>query len=373
MDTIQLSLLIAFAVAAVAQIFYYSFFMFRIIPKSQAETAGRRMPLSVIICAKNEGANLRRNIPLMMAQKYPEFQVIVVNDCSEDDTDMALAELKQKYPQLYYTSIPVDSKFHHGKKLAVVIGIKAARYEHMVFVDADCAPVSENYLATIAGRYADGRQMVLGYGRYARRPGFVNTFIRYETFWNAVQYFGFALAVRPFMGVGRNISYTRTLYEQSSKYRGNLSIVSGDDDMFVSDVGTRANTAVCFSPDGQTESEPKRTWAQWITQKSRHLSTAPLYGFGVKFFLLLETISRLLFWTLFVFLLILGSEMTLQIAAVLFLIRILLMYLSIGMSARKMGEGYLWAWALPMDLLMPAMQSLAWARNIIYRKSDVWD
>ena len=159
----------------------------------------------------------------------------MVDDCSTDDTLMKLAEARERYPQLYYTSIPIDNHFKHGKKLAVTVGIKAARYDHLVMTDADCVPASTHWLEAIAQSFTEGKQLVIGYGKYRPTHGLLNYIIRYEAFWNAVQYFGFALSFRPFMGVGRNMSYTRSLYDNGSKYRCNIKILSGDDDLFIAE------------------------------------------------------------------------------------------------------------------------------------------
>ena len=125
--------------------------------------------VSVIICARNEEDNLQRLIPALLAQKYASRkQIVIVDDCSTDNTPMVLAEAREKNPnEVYTTTIPGDSKFKHGKKLAISIGIKAAKYDHYVFIDADCVPATEHWLTTMMEAYGtEGKELVLGYGRY---------------------------------------------------------------------------------------------------------------------------------------------------------------------------------------------------------------
>lgn len=307
-----------------------------------------------------------------MNQRYRDFEVIVVNDASEDDSLMVLAQLKTEFPQLYYTSIPIDRKFSHGKKLAITVGIKAAKHEHLVFIDADCAPVSDKWLSEIASKYGDKKHLVIGYGKYAKRRGFLNFFIRYETFFNAVQYFGYAVALRPFMGVGRNLSYTKTLYDTSSKFRNNLKILSGDDDMFVSEVGTRANTAICFSPAAHTISEPKTTWGDWMEQKARHLTTAPLYPKSIKLMLGLEVFTRQLLFLMSLFMLLTCSEIVQIVVTSALLFRMIVIYSSLYIASRRMGEKKLWAMTLFMDVIVPWIQAIIWLRNLISKRTDIW-
>ena len=194
------------------QLFYWAFFMFRI-RKRPRNLAAALPPVSIVVCARNEDENLKKLIPALVGQKYAaEKQIVIVDDCSTDDTPLVLAQLRAKYPEVYTTTIPGDAKFKHGKKLALNVGIKAAKFGHIVFTDADCLPASDNWLTLMMEGYATkGKEMVLGYGRYAKRPGLLNLLLRYEAFWNAVQYFGMAQALKPFMGVGRNLSYSKSL------------------------------------------------------------------------------------------------------------------------------------------------------------------
>ncbi|MCQ2228054.1 MAG: glycosyltransferase [Bacteroidales bacterium] len=370
MDNILLIILAIVSAAGAFQLFYWAFFMFRI--KRHPERTTKNRAFSVIICAKNEAENLEELIPLLYEQDFLEYEIIVVDDCSTDDTALVLAGLKNRFPSLYYTSIPVDRIFRHGKKLAVTVGIKAAKNEHMVFIDADCRPTSNRWLREIADAYTDGKEMVIGYGKYRKAKGFLNFFIRFETFWNAVQYFGYAVAMRPFMGVGRNMSYTKSLYNDSSKFRKSLCIQSGDDDMFVSEMGTRQNTAVCYTPLSQTISEPKHTWSEWVQQKARHLTTAPYYPTSIKTMLALEVISRQIFIWGSIALLIFGDEQTRIIVGSIFATREIVMHTSLGIAQSRMGEKGLWQYTLIMDILVPWIEAIVWIKSVTTKHRDTW-
>ena len=371
MESVELYAVVAFGVVAILQIFYQSFFMLRM--RGRKEFSDKRPPLSIVVCARNEGGNISRLIDSLMQQKYPEFQVVVVDDCSTDDTLMQLAEAHQRYPQLYYTSIPIDNHFKHGKKLAVTVGIKAAKYQHLVMTDADCVPSSDRWLESIAQAYTEGKQLVIGYGKYRKIGGLLNYIIRYEAFWNAVQYFGFAVAFRPFMGVGRNMSYKRELYDASSKYRCNIKVLSGDDDLFISEMGTRANTSIVFSADSQTVSEPKHTWSQWVAQKARHLQTASYYPKSVSSILMLEQITRqLTIWGGVVLLICMPNVIILSSVASALFVREVLIYISLYRAQKLMGERGLWGAAIIMDTLLPWIQLLAWICGQSTKKNTKW-
>lgn len=377
MNTIEIIVVSILGLSLVWQVFYWAFFMFRV-RKKPRNMANGLPDVSVVICARNEAENLCRLIPALVGQKYPsQKQIVVVDDCSLDDTPMELAKMRETYPELYTTTIPGDKKFKHGKKLAVTVGIKAAKFDHIVFIDADCMPDSENWLTLMTEGYmTEGKELIIGYGRYAKRPGLLNLMIRYETFWNAVQYFGFAKALKPFMGVGRNMSYAKGLFDRSSKFRNNIGVMSGDDDLFVCEMGTRANTACVFEKSAQTVSEAKDSWIDYSAQKSRHLTTCTRYPAGVKFWLTTELGSRFVFWIVAAVAiavgLVSGTEWLWIAACAAIGVRTVLMYTAMGISAKAMGESSMWALALPMDIAIPLMQSLAWLTGIATQSRNTW-
>lgn len=373
----ELSVLIALGVSTVWQLFYWAFFMLRVRRRRPAPEPDKYPDLSIVVCARNEEDNLTRLVEALVAQEYPaKKQIVLVDDCSTDDTPMVMARLREKYPEVYTTTLPVDPKFKHGKKLALTVGIRAAQYETMLFTDADCVPATNDWLRTVARAYKPGTEMVLGYGRYKREGGLLNLLIRFETFWNAVQYMGFARALRPFMGVGRNLSYTRQLFERSSKFRNNINVLSGDDDMMVSEMGRRSNTQILYEFAGQTESEAKRTWRTYSAQKSRHLTTANLYPWSVKFFLVSELLTRFVWWLSLAVCLVLWHvsqwPFWLWVSVGCAASRVVLMHVALGVSAAAMKEGAKWLLALPLDLLIPMMQFLAWLTGVATRSRNTW-
>lgn len=292
--------LITLVVLLGIQAFYYLYFFLFLGKEAKKKTGNDYFSypdISIVICAKNESRNLEVFLPKVLDQDYPaNFEVVVVNDASEDDTELVLAKLKMKYKNLYYTSIPYDKKFRHGKKLAMSIGIKAAKNNHMLFTDADCVPASDRWLKLMSEGFQDGKEIVLGYGPYQKKKGFLNLWVRYETFYIAALYFSFALRQKTYMGVGRNVAYTKELFNKHHGFKNHQHILSGDDDLFIRDAATNHNVAVVTHPDSYTISLPVNTFQDWKRQKRRHLTTSSLYKRNTKFLLATEALSRQLFW-----------------------------------------------------------------------------
>ncbi len=352
-------LIVIFALLLI-QIFYYIFFFgkFNRFTKNLSYHEGSNLPpLSVIICAKNESQNLEKNLPLVLNQKYPQdFQVIVVNDASEDDTDLILARFKQKYSNLYYTTIPYDKIFRHGKKLAVTIGVKAAKYEHMVFTDADCIPASENWLNYMAHGFSDDHEIVLGFGAYKKEKGLLNTWLRYDTFYIGLMYLSFALRSIPYMGVGRNMAYTKSLFQKHQGFKSHQHIMSGDDDLFIQNAATSKNTNIVILPEAHTLSEPSKTFKEWKRQKTRHLTTSPYYKGKIKFLLGLESISRQFFWGISL----ISIFFPTFALTVLFLIIIkLIVQLSIlRIASKRLGQNKIYWSSIVLDFLLPIVTAI---------------
>ncbi|WP_228724366.1 glycosyltransferase [Spirosoma sp. KUDC1026] len=255
--------------------------------------------ITVVVCAHNERENLEELIPQLVAQKYPTFEVLIMDDRSTDGTNLLLEQLTAEYPHLQ--SIRIDKEHEHvtPKKYALTIGLKKARYPSVLLTDADCRPASTDWLAIMVdGLVNADKHLVLGFSPYEKRPGLLNLLIRSETLFTAVQYFSLALAGKPYMGVGRNLAYRTQLFFANKGFYTHKNVLGGDDDLFVNEVATRRNTTICLNPATFTWSKPKETWADWQHQKRRHLNVGRYYKTGHKIRLGLLTGSHVLTWLL---------------------------------------------------------------------------
>lgn len=340
-----------FAGITLIQIAYYLLLFRRLAfykpsPKEQSQ----QHPISVVVCARDEAANLAQNLPGILVQTYPTtHEVIVVNDNSVDETKYLLEELKKTFKNLAPVNLSYEAKLIPGKKYPLSIGIKEAKHELVLLTDADCVPASEFWMQKMQDGYRPGIEVVLGYGSYHKKPGLLNKIIRFETFHTALQYFSYALAGSPYMGVGRNLSYTRGLFFKHKGFSSLNHVASGDDDLFVNMVATKDNTAIVLDPESFTLSEPKKSWAAWIRQKTRHYSTGKFYRPKHKFFLGLYSFSHFLFYPLFIASLFLYDW---RIVTGVFLLRLLVQTWIMYKGMEKLDEKDLWPWAWLFDIWM---------------------
>jgi cellulose synthase/poly-beta-1,6-N-acetylglucosamine synthase-like glycosyltransferase len=344
------AILLVFFITFIIQLVFYLVFFLRVaVFKRKSGISSSRDPVSVIICARNEAENLNNYLPVLLTQDYPDYEVIVVNDCSTDDTGLILEKYCKQYPRLRTSEIREDKKFSHGKKLAVTIGIKAAKYDRLLFTDGDCRPESNQWISRMTAAFSDDISIVLGYGGYFEQPGFLNKYIRYDTLMIALQYFSFALLRTPYMGVGRNFAYRRTLFYSGKGFSRHFHLASGDDDLFVNEHASKTNTAVEFSHESHTRTAPRESFDKWFFQKKRHLSTSHLYKPVHKFLLSLEPFSRLIFYAAWIVLLF--SPAFSFLALLLFAIRLVIQVFVIKKTMNQFNEKNLLLISLPFDLI----------------------
>lgn len=373
LDLYQRISLLILSFALLVQLVYYLVIFIRVslFKPSDASFADKKEPISVVICAKNEAENLVKHLPLILEQDYPNFEVIVVNDCSDDDTQDILEKFQEKHKKLRLSQIKHDEKFTHGKKLALTIGIKAAKNEWLVLTDADCKPESKQWLSAFQRNFTSDCELVLGYGGYESEKGFLNKLIRFDTFFIALQYLSFALIKIPYMGTGRNLAYRKSLFMKNKGFASHAHIMSGDDDLFINEVANGKNTRIEFSIESHTRSVPKKLFGLWAFQKKRHLSTGSKYKLKHKLLLGLEITSRILFYAgLFM---VLVNPFIWLIGLIAYVFRMIIQLLIFNNAMVKLNEKKLLPYTIIFDFVLPLTILFLYFANLLKPKQHQWN
>jgi cellulose synthase/poly-beta-1,6-N-acetylglucosamine synthase-like glycosyltransferase len=342
---------VCFCVITFIQLLYY-WFIFRHLAfyKTPGKEKSQQHPVSIIVCARDEANNLVKNFPGVLVQTYPStHEVIVINHNSQDETRYLLEEFKKTFKGLQIVNLEQEAKGIPGKKYPLSIGIKEAKHEIILLTDADCVPATEFWLQKMQDAFTDGIEVVLGYGAYNKKPGILNRLIRFETFHTALQYLSYALAGNPYMGVGRNLSYKKSLFLKNKGFSSLNHVTGGDDDLFINKVANKHNTRVVLDPDAFTLSEPRKNWAEWTLQKNRHFSTAKFYKTSHKFLLGGYTFSHFLFYPLLVLSAIFFDW---RLALGVFAVRFLTQAIIYNKSMKRLQENDLFAWWWLLDIWM---------------------
>ncbi len=364
------SLTLVYAGCFVIQLIYWSFVFSKVLYYKPVRSNIKRFPVSVIICARDEEANLKANLPLILEQDYPDYEVVVVNDASGDGTEDLLNNLQRQYSHLRTTFIRESDHIREGKKLALTVGIKAAKYDRLLLTDADCSPATKQWIYFMQQNFTRNKKIVLGYGGYRRGKGLVNLISRYEAFFIALQYFGMSLAGHPYMGTGRNLAYRRTLFFENRGFASHYELASGDDDLFINEVARKANTSIEIQPESFTLSDTEKTWKDWYYQRKRHLTTGPRYRFSTKLVVGLELMSRMIFYPAFI--LLLAFHVLIPYVLGLFLFRMLLTSVFIKLGMCRLNEKYLLLPSPLLDFALPWVHLFMVFSNYVATKRARW-
>ena len=343
--------------------------------------------VSVILCAHNESENLSNYLQALLAQDYPEYEVIVVDDGSEDETRAVIERYMIRDPRLHMTFVPYGARVGSTKKLALTLAAKAAKYDYLLLTDADCVPESKNWIREMMKGFEEGKDIVLGFSPYFAEKSHVNRLIRFDTLFNGLHYLGAALCGHPYMGVGRNLAYRKAMFFESGGFTHLMNNKAGDDDLFVNHVATKTNTSVVLTCESYTWTPAKQTMREWLQQKRRHISVSPAYRGETKFRLALEPLSRGLFYGLVIAIIalqlmdfrfqtkdiiaLLLTYLPLLVALGLFLTRWIVQTAILNVSARRMGLprfnmfSILW-----FDIVLPIVN--LWMLAVPKRNNKKW-
>jgi glycosyltransferase involved in cell wall biosynthesis len=360
----MLTLIFYFFIVVVAvQLLYYLLVFAKFAFAKAQKSAQKKISVSVIVCAKNESENVVRFIPLLAEQDYHDYEIILIDDASSDDTLDIFEEFEKQYSNVRLVKVKNNEAFWGNKKYALTLGIKAAKKDYLLFIDADCYPSSKDWIKTMSSQFTMQKTIVLGYGAYEKvANSFLNKIIRFETMLTAIEYFSWAKIGKPYMGIGRNLAYKKEEFYNVNGFISHIQVRSGDDDLFINQVATKKNTTVCFAPESFTYSEPKNSFKEWFTQKRRHVSTAQHYKTFDQAQLALFYLTQLLFICLSIVLLAFQHQWIIVSSLIGF--RYLFTWIVLGFSAGKLKEKDVMYWFPIIEIVLIFTQLNIFITNI---------
>ena len=306
-------------------------------------------PVSVVVCARDAYHHLVELIPALLSQDYPQFEIVVVNDCSDDETEEYLKDLERHETRVKPVQLRQHLNFFNGKKYPLSLGIKSASYDLLLLTDADCRPTSNQWLRSVVGCYGKNTEMVVGYAPTENTGGLLNTLVRFNAVQRALIYLSAALAGRPYMGIGKDLSYRQQLFFRNKGFTSHYGMPEGDDDLFVSQVATRRNTSVHLDAENTVVCASPSSFGTWARQQSRRYTTITRHRRGPKAFAATHYWSQLLFYATFIALFFLPPAYSLPleipyvayyypVLAMLFLLRYITQLIVYRGASRRLGE-----------------------------------
>lgn len=317
----------------------------------------RKPKVSVIIASENAADELAENLPVILTQDYPDFEVIVVNNGSTDESETLLQSLQLKHPHLYITYLPYSNDITFGRrKLALTIGIKAAKGEVLLFTEPYSKPVSDQWISSMMEELPDGKDVVLGYSFYSRTKTFFNRIARFDNHLFSMQYISMALKSRPFTGIYRNLAFRKHLFFDNKGFAAFLNLENGED-VFINQIITDTNTSVALSSDSFMESSNDR-FSLWKQVKKSYSITKKYFKRKTPINLFaLEAATRYLFYLMLVALVVYSAIFfhwtLLGITVFLFMFRLVVQLIIINKSTQYFRSGKFRSSLILMDFLQP--------------------
>ncbi|MGX8712931.1 MAG: glycosyltransferase [bacterium] len=301
-------------VALIISCMYYGLFHFRIGRWHRKKTAVNQQsgdslpPVSVVLTAHNDAVWLKENLVYLLEQDYPNFEVVVVDYMSQDDTRFVLKLLKDYYPHLKVVPFKEDVNLFQGKKYPLSIGIKSAKNDILLLADPDCTPSNMRWLrGMVRGYYRRDVQIVLGYCGLKRTKTLLGVMQQYDNLLYSANYLGCSLLGHPYTASGRNLSYRRNFFFKQGAFINHYNVAGGSDDLFVYQNATRANTAICIDDDACLVTEPKKSFGQWHRQRLDRVSTRNWHSVGSRMLEDIPGIATVVFYTMGILLLMSGG------------------------------------------------------------------
>jgi len=324
--------------------------------------------VSIVICARNEAANLQKNLESILLQDYPIFEVVVVNDDSSDESLAILKCFESQFTHLQVVTI--EKKEGKGKKAALTKGIQSAKYSWILLTDADCSPISSSWIRKMSQQAVLNKSaIVLGYGPYKAVETWLNRWVRFETIYVAIQYFSLALWQIPYMGVGRNLMYQKDLFLQEKGFEEHEHLTSGDDDLFVNAVANHKNTTICLDKESFMYSEAPSSWKALYYQKTRHYSSSNAYKLKHKILLALLSSTHFCFYLgLFVFMV---TNVWNYAIIVIFILRTFLLHLVFFKYLERVKQISFFKYVLILDALLP-IYYIIFASSLMGKQNKTW-
>lgn len=357
-------LLLVFIGITLLQLVYYVFVFGSFSFAKKQNITPKKLPISIIICAKNEEENIKKYFPLIVSQNYPVYEIVLIDDASSDETLELFESYEKQYANVKLVKVQNNEAFWGNKKFALTLGIKAAKNEYLVFTDADCYPVSTDWLLQISSQFTKEKTIVLGYGAYEKvKNSFLNKIIRFDALLTAIQYFSWAKLGKPYMGIGRNLAYKKSEFFNVRGFMDHMKVRAGDDDLFINQAATASNTEILFSADSFTYTEAKSNFKDWVQQKRRNTATTHFYKGFDKFQLGLFLFSQISFFLLAIVLLLFQYQWIVITSILVF--RYIFTWITLGYAAAKLKEKDVLYWYPLIELIVIFTQLNVFVKNII--------
>ena len=293
-------------------------------------------PVSVVVPMFGENsAYLDEGLQILLSQDYHTYEVVLVYVGNDDNFLADLKFLQSSYPNLRIVNIE-HTRYAISAKMVLNLGIKAARYEHIITTTADAEPVSDRWLA-LMGKAFTYDDVILGYCGLESRPTLASFFSRAQRLSESVEWITTAIRHMPSGASKHNLGFTKTLYFGVRGF-GHLNLNVGEDDLFVQQISDGSNVGVVLSRNASCVEKCWGGWSWWIDLQKSAATTRRFYSPRAKCFVETELVSRAVFFISVAAAVIAMPWEYAAAAAILLPVRYTAVFLTRTRICRRLGE-----------------------------------
>lgn len=324
--------------------------------------------VSVIVYANNQSETLLRNLPTLLDNDYPDFEVIVVDDMSVDDTQDVLMLMEQRSDHFFHTKLTDKVRTMSHRKLALLLGVKAAHHDIVLTTKAQCIPASKDWISSMARNFTQWTDIVIGPVIFEGRTGVFSRFYQYDLFQRMITLFGQTLAIRPFAGWGNNMAFRKKILfaDNNRAFSSQLNLRYGEDDLLVSAMARRHNVMVECAPESVVVDQESPLKYAWSNDRLIRAFTGKRYTLTSKFFKWLDISTRYLCVIAGLMLMVVSLLKTawvwLAIVLTLLFLRLFTISFLAYQTSREMGIHRYLLSPIFCDLLIPFVDLWFWLR-----------
>lgn len=326
------------------QLFYYLGVFSGFVFSKSTENNSKKIPVSVIVYSKNQAKELLHLIPALLNQNYYMFELVVVNNASSDQTPELLKEFEMLYPNVKAVNVINNEAFWGSKKYALTLGIKAAKHEYLLLINAEDIVLSNDWMLQMASHFTLNKTLVLGGAAYAPEKGFFNKYLRFDLLMSQLQQFSWIKIGSPFAVRVENVGFKKQVFFDVNGFINHMNQVNHTNELFFNEAVHVKNIAVCDQPHFFLQIPTPENSTSFFKMKKEQRRLLSKLSFGTKFRVQFFYLSTFLFYVTAIILLILQVEWVLVSSLMAF--KFLFTWVILGKAMQKFVQKDL-IWMLP--------------------------
>ncbi len=362
------ALLLLFLLLFVLYVGYLLVFILRV-TLQKSSPAGKIHPMSLLITFRNEEANLKDNLPSLFENGNNAYEVVAVDNCSQDNSLDVLTSLKNEHPNLRISSLRQFT--FHSDKMAHNIALKAACHDWVTVIPPSINVTGKEWLREISSRLDTDNQVSVGYSNIAPKSSFFNLLFRCELFFQQLKSFGFIVNRLPFVISQENVVFNKQQYFNVGGFRGKINEPFAKLELVINSFIRKAPVSLILTKETAVYRKEDITWKDYVELLKKEEIVRKHLPPGIRFLLILYEWIFLLFAPIAVVLLVRIPEIWPVVTSMVICL-IFCYLLIIKKLLLRLQEFKLFLPSFLIALILPYIKLMFRIRYIRYGRRKEW-